>query len=496
MKHAPPLLASLCLMGSFFITPLFADDDFTQLLAQIDQVTRADDIALEARRVADSHAMAESAAAGGDGIAEPLPTPTLSELLARDTVSPTVPQQAQGSNLVTAQASDPSRRMEELLSGMGLPISGSTVLENGEEVFVAVSPPVAVAMGPGSRGYARSRAVAYSTADLRARARLAEFIGIRVAQERAFQGEVSDWDQEQAGTLRDAAQMVAQGVGEDQLDAQLRALGVDPGVYSGMAPEEKRVTLREKYIEESSTSAAARLIGATTLAVTEGPIDGRQHIVVALILSPGVERLASMALNPQYMERNLPAGSKEAALAKLPLDNDLQLARQFGAQMVTDGHGNAYIVGYGQAPIRNTRALAAAETQAANQARQAIVRFVTESIDSEYLEKLAQTTTVWDDESEEVESLFESMERIRGASEIALQGVERVAGRRVQLDGADMQVVVMLWSPSTRGSAAALRERMQAAGRGAAQRQGAATGASRDDGSAEPSAGQSAGSEF
>ena len=118
-------------------------------------------------------------------------------------------------------------------------------------------------------------------------------------------------------------------------------------------------------------------------------------MVVATITSPALQRMASMALDERHRGRSLPNGSKAAALKRLPLDNDVQLARQFGAQMISDGKGNQFVVGYGQIEVRNPRMASIAQQQAVAQARQAIVAFVNESVSSEFEQKITETIRGW-----------------------------------------------------------------------------------------------------
>ena len=427
------------------------------LLAQLDQIEQASEIAVHSRVQADQLALNDSLQAGGGGSDRAIVRTPVAAIPA-EPVSPMVPKVGSG-GLVTAQAANPRERMEEVLSGLELPIGGGLVaLPSGEQIYVAVSPATPVGIAPGRPGYVRSRQIAYNKADLTARSQMIEFIGMEMAHKRAVDQGITEFTASEEVNLADASKRLADQIADDQLDAELKALGVKTHDAKELTSAEKRAVLRDTYTQTFGNKAAAQLIGASTLAVTEGPIDGQQMMVVATISSPALQRMAGMALDKRFEGRVLPEGSKASALKRLPLENDLQLARQFGAQMISGGKGNQFIVGYGQAEVRNPRMLTIAQQQAVANARQAIIAFVNESVSSEFSQKITESIVGHTDGSQTTSQTIDALASMRGQAELDLQGLETITTRTVQIDGSDSIIAVCLWSPFARQAAVKLEE--------------------------------------
>ena len=426
------------------------------LLAQLDQIERASEIALHSRAQADHLALQDSLAAGGS-TKEAITTTPVGQL-GTEAVEPMVPKVGSG-GLVTAQAQNPIERMQEVLENLGLPRDGGVfTLPNGEHLYIAISPATAIAMRPGMTGYIRSRQIAYNKADLTARSQMVEFMGTQMALERAVKQGLNEVVGASPAQLTTSSQRLAEAVSDDQLDAELAALGVKMAQVEALSADEKRAILRDTYVQTFSGKAAARLIGVTTLAVTEGLIGGQQMMVVATITSPALQRMASMALDERHRGRSLPSGSKAAALKRLPLDNDVQLARQFGAQMISDGKGNQFVVGYGQIEVRNPRMATIAQQQAVAQARQAIVAFVNESVSSEFEQKITETIRGLASGEQAVSQSIDALAQLRGNAQLQLDGVETITTRTITIDGRQSMIAVCLWSPSGRQAAQAVKQ--------------------------------------
>lgn len=440
----------------------FAELD--RLLAQLDAADRTDDIAQAARTTADAQALADSAKAGGAGVKTP-PPPVPVVQIAQNPAPPPVEVKVDTqpkAGLVTAEAEDPEKRAEEILEKLGLS-SGEQMLPDGQFGFVAVSSPVAIQIPPGKKGYVTAREIAYQIADLQARAKVAKYLDTQVAAGRNFAKAREDSDQERTLSPAEAALARARQVADDELDAELRKMNVDPAIYQALPPSQKRTVLAQAFEQSIKAQSNALLAGVATLFVCEGPSEGKQAIVVGLIWSERLAKLCNAALSPQVVGKPVSAESRKAAMSRLPLNNPLQLVRYFGAQMISDGQGNQWIVAFGQSNYNDPDDLDIAYEEASNNALAALAAFVNERIDYASMTQKRQVMEKFNDGSGYVDQSKFTMTEIKGNTKWEGQGQSAIKQWKTTINGAKVCGVVLAWSPYSRTQAQLMKQKMQAA---------------------------------
>ncbi|MCX8016699.1 MAG: hypothetical protein N2690_02165 [Rhodocyclaceae bacterium] len=457
--------------------------ELDRLLAQLDAADKTDEIAMAGRKAADAAALQQSAKAGGAGCA-PEPIPTAQQIAQGATVAPTVKssEEDQDKSLITSKARNPNRQKEELLRQLDL-IEGEQQLPNGQIVYVAVGQPVAIQFPPGSPGYIDARQTAYQIADLYARAEVANYLGTQIARDRDFSKVNIKEDTQQTLSPAEAAMQRAQQVADEQLDAELRKMGKDPQTYAALPPEKKRLVLAQTYQERAETKAAELLSGVSTLFVCEGPSDGGHAILVALIWSENTAKLVNAAFDPRLAGKPIPPDSRKRLMQRLPFQNPLQMARQFGAQLISDGAGNQWIVGFGQAGYTDANDRDIQEQGAFLSAQTAIAAFMSEQLDTRTRKEVLQIAQQLNDGSMTVQQASATLTNIRGRTNIQLSGVSRLTASNFILEGQRMVVVAAAWSPYQMQRAQAMRQKMEEVRKPQAQgqEQGPANQASQEE---------------
>lgn len=491
MSRLSSIIGGVALLWAGFIAPTTAMDlaRLETLVAQVEESDNVTQLSAEGRRASDERRLQQSAAAGGTGITEPTaPARSASAIPPNEEVaSPSIRARDMANRngpLITDLPENPEDTLRDLLEDMDLGEGPNFI--NGRNIFVSLaSSPVAIA--PGRPGYITSRDIAFQTADLRARRSLAESIAQNISQQRMLT--VTQNVEENAGP-QEAARMASQGVAEDNLDAELARLGVDPSQYRGLPPEEKRVVFEQAYEREIISSASQLVMGASVIATAEGKINGHQTVAVAVINSEASATLANMALSSaEYASRTPPEDSMQRVRSRLPLRNGAQLAGYFGAQLINDGHGNYYVVGVGQAEYNpdHMGARDVAQRTAQLNANASVLTFITEQIDSESRSSVQQMMQRRDGDDElSVEQVQAFREQIRGRSEIqGLTGLMPLSTTQVEIDGVHAVIATSIWSPFSASFANNLRQRMQDAARPGSARERQAP----PEGHAEPATG-------
>jgi hypothetical protein len=438
----------------------FAELD--KLLAAADGKDATAEIAMAGRAAADNAAMADSAKAGGAGLATPPPPAKAAEAAKAPPVVEAKPDVKPTAGLLTAQAQDPSERADELLGAMGLS-DGEQQLPDGQFGFVAMSTPVVVQFAPGTKGYVAAREMAFQIADLQARGKITKFLDEQVETERDFSKAREDRDKTSIPSPDAAGAAKAKSVAEQELDAELKKAGVDPSAYEGAPPEKKRMILGQAFAQSIRSKSGALLAGAATLFVTEGPVDGKHCIVVGLIWTERLSKLASLAMSPKIAARPIAPESKKAAMARLPLGNALQLVRNFGAQMVSDGRGNQWIVANGQTNYTDADDLDIAYEEAEQNALAALTLFVNERVDRATQTEKRQVMEKFNDGSMNAEQVKATMTAMSGKAKLKISGHGAVKKWKTTIDGSKVCGVVLMWSPQSAANALGMRQQMQQA---------------------------------
>lgn len=448
MRPLLPLVV-LALAGAAFQPAFTADGERAdQLIAQLDQelarLAKQDPtvaLAARGRQAADLKAAQDSAVGGGAGpeALKMIPTTTLT--------------------LVTVGGGSPLAEMDQVLTGLELTRGPQ---EKGGNLLLVATDLAQVHGKPGTAAWATGRAIAFQSAELRARAQLVRFLSEEVLSGRNLKvledaGAITDPTLPPAKPRTEIAQQAAT-MADAQLDAELRKLGVPPEQYQNQAPEKKRVIFSEAYESYIRTRAASTLMGTATLAVTEGPMGGNQALCVAVVWSTNLAKLAGLfSRHGGELPPRPPMVGKRLA-EQIPV-NPLTLARSFGVQRCVDETGEIVLVAYGQSGLAEVpaamrvTAMSNALAKAELEAKAMLKAFVYEETSVRASRDLGQLAAVTQGEQtgkQEVTLQQESrfMQDIRsGGDKLNLIGAARAKEWNAKLDGTDVMGVVVTWSP-------------------------------------------------
>ncbi|MCX8039695.1 MAG: hypothetical protein N3B15_03870 [Planctomycetota bacterium] len=391
------------------------------------------------------------------------PLPRLLAAAAPEPPAPAAPSAVSAPVRTTAlvlqrSSEDPVLELEQLIARLG--ISKGVQIVNGQTLIVATGVAQCVA-APGSPGWIEARSAAAAVATLRARAAIAAAIAEEISSGRQLTlAEPPSLLLDGQLPPRSAAQIAerARSAAEQQLDEDLRRLGIPPATIAAAAPERKRQLLIEQYSAEMRARAAAALAGTATLASAVGSYQGAPCVAVALVWSQNLAQLSQIALRlGERLPPRAPAAG-QALLAQVPDDPHI-LGRCFGVQRVVDEQGDITLLAYGQAAVPSVApglratALAAAFEKAALEARTALKEFVACDIDRETQRLLATASEAMRGEQSgqlaaatRQEDAFEQRIRQRAAS-LTIAGAAELRRWHGAIDGVEAAGVVVSWSP-------------------------------------------------
>ena len=378
-----------------------------------------------------------------------------------------IPSGAAVLELPTIGGGDPAVELDGIISGLGLE---SGFQERHGQVLIVAKGFAQVQGAPGSAAWANARAIAFATAELRARAALIQSLGETVLSGRNVSvledsGAITDPTAPKA-LSHDQISTKAQTTAEAQLDAELAKLGVPPERYRDLPPEKKRLLMSEAYESYVKIAAARALCGTATLAVTEGPSAGNQGIAVALVWSEQLAKLSTMfARYGGMMSPKAPVVGKRLA-DQIPTDPN-RLLRCFGVQRCVDETGETILVAFAQSgmadvnPAMRATALANAYDKAGLEARAQLKAFIFEQTSTEAQRELSQLAAVTEGVTSKTQEVsVQQAERyqrtIRSGSDqkITLTGVTEAKRWNGRVDGSAVAGVVLTWSPRNQRLAA------------------------------------------
>jgi hypothetical protein len=151
---------------------------------------------------------------------------------------------------------------------------------------------------------------------------------------------------------------------------------------SPAARADKVATLQQKLSENITSSTALFASGAFTAVQCEGPSDeddGKYSVLVGLIWSPNLQKIAEAIWNPATQIPPAPPGlALKEQFSNLKNESPDWLAYTMGARVFTDEKGNRVVVGFGVAP--KTSLMNVDRDRARLAASSAIQRFLGEKL--------------------------------------------------------------------------------------------------------------------
>ncbi len=456
MRHLVPALALILAAGSGVVyagdaadshqrSAAEADKAFAELdreLARLANEDPATKVIAATKAKADAVAAADSGKAGGAGP---------DQLPAAGGQAPSVTL-----NLITTSGGDPMSEMDQVISSQGL--KPGIQDKNGKTLIIATG--FSQVQGkPGTVDWAAARIAAYNMAELRARAEIAKQLSVEVLSGRqtallSNSGEIED-PTLPAASKEDILKK-AQVATPAEVDAQLKKLGakVDPD-----APiEKKRLVLGEAYESYVRTRCAAAMEGCATLAVTEGPIEGNQGMVVGIVWSENLAKLSHLFTRAAADLPPKPPAIGKRLEEQIPTD-PMRLLRCFGVQRCVDETGEIILVAYGQggfvsaSPAMRATALQAAWGTAGNNALAALKSFVYEKTTSNEDQEMAQLAAeVENTTTKKSEATVQRAEKYlahikSGGGSLNITGQATFKRWSGKVDGSDVAGVVLTWSP-------------------------------------------------
>ena len=367
-------------------------------------------------------------------------------------------------------ASDVDRRWKEFLESKGRQEG-----HNPGNVFV-VSGTAVVNFDAGRPGWVEARRIAFQVAELRAKVALIRFLGQDFERRRDFQSlAIASFGQgytEDIAVLTQADRILQKtvDVSEAVLDEFLKQLDpeYDPAQYETGDRRAREMRLQEAFSERIVSTASRLVSGALTYKVIEGQTaSGGSEILVGLLWSPNLGRLALEIGDATYVMPKLPAGRN----IKDELPSTVgEAIGSFGTHVFTNESGRRALIAWGQAeptfvsPEHKDRALRAALDRAELNAIAEIASFVGERV-----------TALDKTESDAVSRVYAGLAQSNSAIDISsFQNVQAVS-RRVSLagiapifrhivahpqTGQDVAIVAVLWSPEGLEAAAIMDDAM------------------------------------
>lgn len=329
--------------------------------------------------------------------------------------------------------------------------------ERGNYFLIVASSKVLVPEPAGAKNWLAGRNAAVSQAELTARKSLSDTIKATIRSDRATAIKMFGGD-DSPPSLRSTVEQLSLAyksrvLASSVLDAEIKKY--DPEWKGGDKPkQEQEITRIQNRIEQNiSSSTALYASGAFTAAQCEGPSsqdDGRYSVLVGLIWSPRLQKVAETIWNPRApVDGAQPVAPIKEQFEQLSHDNPDWLAVTTGVRVFTDEKGQRVVVGFGAAP--KTSLAAADEERAKLMALAAIQRFVGEKLEanSELRERYESREASSGALSSFDESKFEIQVAAK-AKDMTLTGAAPVLKWRGEhpWSKAGMQVVAVAWNRS------------------------------------------------
>jgi len=336
-----------------------------------------------------------------------------------------------------------------------LPDGHSTFVSHGTAVILA---PV------GSPNWVTARLAAFEAADLQGRNELARHIATRVQSDREFLQGTQGGD-----TPPPIVSQIRSELSNAERLRTLTGLALDNAIRhydtgwdgTGKSEEQRRAEVVRLYSavrENVAAHAAVLASGAITPVQFEGlDADGKLAVLVGMVWSDRLQRLAESLWSPDLIVQPGLGGQSIANRIDAESQRDpAWLTATNGIRVWQDENGEKVLVSFGAAPATTLSSLD--RSHARDRALAALQHFVGEQIESA---SEGGTALTYQETTGGKAATFDSgryEERISAHSrEVTISGAEQVYEWRGQhpFGRANMQVVVLAWSPSRNASARA-----------------------------------------
>ncbi len=248
----------------------------------------------------------------------------------------------------------------------------------------------------GQPGWIESRISAFEQAEMEAKGKIIRYLSETAETKRTMSmlsnASWQDGDVNKVQELSEVSETLDRigkkslDLAEAQLNRALQKLDPDynPDKYANQTPKDLQVTAESMFNRQVKAVAMKTLIGVTPLYSTEGKVgDSEYAVLVGVIWSPKLNRLAMSLFNDEYNIPKVKAGKK--VTQHVPQD-ELALIATSGTRIVIDENGQYAVLAYGQAqprrsnPGKKQAALHDATQIAANRARAQLLNFIREGM--------------------------------------------------------------------------------------------------------------------
>lgn len=352
-------------------------------------------------------------------------------------------------------ASDPTLRWEEYLERYDL-VEGFN--KKGNKVFFIAVGESEIGKPLKDKGFISSRTVAFNKAVLLAKSSLAESVGAELSSERGLEmfeegGEVAPG----LGKVQNHLSIMdkARTLIEAELDDRIKKY--DPAWDgTGVSEQDKRQALAiqaEKYTENLVQNAQLFLQGATPIFNAEGPLGDDYLLVVGIVWSPVMTKIAESMYNPSARTpTGKPSRSLKDRIDSLVADESKTngIGSTMGVRVWRNEKGERVVVSFAAESGLGSSAIA--KKKSALRARTQIAQFISENVTSDGMLGGNETSVYFDDGEMEAFDQTNFEQQIRAtARRVCLQGVAPVKfwrGRHIN-SGQKMVVHVLAWTPSS-----------------------------------------------
>lgn len=329
-------------------------------------------------------------------------------------------------------------------------------LNEGDRIFVKGVATVNVPYG--QAGWVESRIAAYEVAEMRAKAALALALGTEISSKRNFRlMENAAWNTGSVEEIKRYSQMdrilhKGADVMETELDTTLKQ--IDPQVDLTKYDRSEKLKTMESRFNRGVQSYASRVIaGGLPIKIVEGGDAKGYEVLVGLVWSPKLNRLAMNLLDKNY---ELPKGDASAAIEARKPKTAAAAVAAMGVQVVVNAQGQSALIAFGQAAPRNSApaqskaALQDALDAARNRARGSIANFIKEKVAFSDQETSGELTKEFADSDFGVQNIRNVERVISGYAKVPqIQGLFPYGQWVIKHPGTDQTIAVaaMVWSP-------------------------------------------------
>lgn len=335
-----------------------------------------------------------------------------------------------------------------------------------------------VSVGIGQPGWVESRIIAFEQAELEAKAKIIRFLSEDVDTSRSLsyleKASWKDGEVEEINQLNDVSQTLKR-IGKKTLDLADATLDqalqkMDPDYdkekYDNISPAEKHTILEQKFKRKIRSTAFKTTIGITPVYNNEAKVDGAYQVIVGVVWSPKLNRLAQGLFNRTYAMKKVTPGK---SVNELLSDSKLLLST-YGTRITVDENGDYIVLAYAQAAPRNTSpsrrasAIHDAKEVASNRARALMTNYIREGMELSNREQSGELLREFDDLTVGVEILREVSRKIKGhKTKVKLRGLRQVKEWAEKHPKTKQWVAgtVVAWSPTSMKASQKMEEAMR-----------------------------------